>query len=527
MKRFIFAFLTLALLLTGCEGMPGVVTVTPKLPDPSVSVEETPFVAIAPTELLATPSETPMLVEMPTATLPATETATTAATETLPPTPTDPPSSIIPADYLMDVAMDYDAKKMVVQQKIRYINGTGKSLDNLVLAVVPNLWPETFSLQTLTLYTDTVPEYKLDGQRLTITLPASLAPAGEIMVNLVYSLLPPAHSENPDPDKVRPEIFGYTRNQLNLVDWYPYIVPYQGGDWVLRDPWFYGEHLSYDPANFDISVHFADQKKKPGIASSGEQEAISDGMRLTGQNMRTFALALSKDFKVSSTNISGVEVQSYYFPVYEDAGKAALKATITALRTYNEIFGPYPHKSLTVVQGDFNDGMEFDGLFFLSNAFYNLYDKTERNYLVLVAAHETCHQWWFGVVANDQAEEPWLDESLSTYCERLFYEKNYPDAVQWWWGYRIDFYHPEGKIDNNVASYGGFTPYTNAVYRRGAHFIEDLRVLIGDEAFFAFIKDYYTQMSGKRATRVDFFRILASHTTADLSGLIKEYFAKP
>ena len=39
--------------------------------------------------------------------------------------------------------------------------------------------------------------------------------------------------------------------------------------------------------------------------------------------------------------------------------------------------------------------MEYDGLFFLSNGFYNLYDGTSSSYLVTLAAHETAHQWWF------------------------------------------------------------------------------------------------------------------------------------
>jgi aminopeptidase N len=144
----------------------------------------------------------------------------------------------------------------------------------------------------------------------------------------------------------------------------------------------------------------------------------------------------------------------------------------------------------------------------------------------MVAAHETCHMWWFGAVGNNQASEPWLDESLATYCERLFYEKNYPEANDWWWSYRVTFYAPEGKVDIPLYDGGGFTPYTNATYRRGALFLEDLRARLGDEAFFAFLKDYYTQMNGKRSTRADFFRVLAKHNTTDISDLLAEYFSQ-
>jgi aminopeptidase N len=174
--------------------------------------------------------------------------------------------------------------------------------------------------------------------------------------------------------------------------------------------------------------------------------------------------------------------------------------------------------------GDFNDGMEYSALYYLSRDFYNLYDNTLQNYLVFVAAHETAHQWWFEQVASDQAMQPWLDEALCTYSERLYYEGISPDVVSWWWSYRIDFYNPQGFVDVPVYEGGGFRPYTNSVYFRGAHFLEDLRGRIGDEAFFAFLQDYFQQERGKIATPEDFFRILRAHTSADLSDLIRQYF---
>jgi hypothetical protein len=128
-------------------------------------------------------------------------------------------------------------------------------------------------------------------------------------------------------------------------------------------------------------------------------------------------------------------------------------------------------------------------------------------------------------VGNDQANEPWLDEALSTYCERLYYENTYPDLVDWWWEFRVNYYHPTGSIDLPVYSYNGFRPYVNAVYLRGAHFLEDLRHTIGDEAFFAFLKDYVSTYSGKIASRQDFFDTLSRHTSADIQLILQEYFA--
>jgi aminopeptidase N len=141
-----------------------------------------------------------------------------------------------------------------------------------------------------------------------------------------------------------------------------------------------------------------------------------------------------------------------------------------------------------------------------------------------VAAHETAHQWWFEQVANDQAMQPWLDEALATYSERLYYEGISPDIVPWWWAYRIDFYNPQGFVDIPVYEGQGFRPYTNAVYFRGAHFLEDLRARVGDDVFFAFLQDYFVQEQGRFATPEDFFRILRARTNTDISDLIRQYF---
>jgi aminopeptidase N len=79
-------------------------------------------------------------------------------------------------------------------------------------------------------------------------------------------------------------------------------------------------------------------------------------------------------------------------------------------------------------------------------------------------------------------------------------------------------------VDITIYDGQGFRPYTNAAYFQGAHFLEDLRARIGDDAFFAFIQDYFTQGRGKIVTAEDFFRILSGHTGTDYSDLVRKYF---
>jgi len=79
-------------------------------------------------------------------------------------------------------------------------------------------------------------------------------------------------------------------------------------------------------------------------------------------------------------------------------------------------------------------------------------------------------------------------------------------------------------VDTQVYDGGGQRPYWDKVYLTGARFFEDLRERTGDEIFFAFLNDYYTQYAGKRATAVDFFRVFREHSAADISDLMAKYF---
>jgi len=463
------------------------------------------------------PTATPSLTSTPTATFTPAPTATVTPSPTLIPAPER-------ATYTLNTTIDYDAHSVAVDETIVYPNHTGAQLNALVLAVVPNLWLGSFNLTGISIDGTPTTTYSLDGQRLDIALSAFFQPESLLNINVQYTLSLP-FAEQEDPNVSRPRIYGYTKRQLNLTNWYPFVVPNINGEWILHEPWIYGEHLVYDAADYEVNLKFADPASAPIVASSGFPEPQSDFTRYTITAARAFVIAASREFQVSTVQVGDITVSSYYFAFSATGGRAALKASAEGLQVFGQRYGPYPHKTLSLVMGDFNDGMEYSALFYLSRDFYGgLYDGTPANYLTFVAVHETAHQWWFEQVGNDQASQPWLDESLATYSERLYYETMHPDLVTWWWQYRIDFFNPQGFTDIPIYDGQGFRPYTNAAYFRGAHFLEELRARIGDEAFFAFIQDYLAQGRGKIVTANDFFRILNTHTSTDYSDLMRQYF---
>jgi hypothetical protein len=325
-----------------------------------------------------------------------------------------------------------------------------------------------------------------------------------------------------------PNPFGYTSRQINLTDWHPFVPPYIPAEgWLIHNPWYYGEHLVYPVSDFDVSIQIDNAPEETIIAASALDEKDGDFHHYRMERTRNFVWSVSPEYRVFQDKVGEITVLGYAFPYDVVPGEAAFKTTVKALDLYQTLFGPYPFDSMTMIQADFEHGMEYSGLYFLSKAFYSTYDGTMSTYLVTIAAHETAHQWWYGLVGNDQALEPWLDEALCTYSEKLFYENLYPASLKWWDYARVAYYKPSGWVDSTIYNTPGYRPYRDAVYLNGALFLDELRTLVGEEVFFDFLRDYVGQKTDQLATTDDFFDILREHSNENWDNLITTYFENP
>lgn len=424
--------------------------------------------------------------------------------------------------YTLSSVLDYAAHILQVKQQIIYFNHTVSALDEILLLVEPNRYPGGFTLNSLAWENgEPIAGYSLNQSELRLPLVESLQPGTSIGLKLAYTLVLPNQN---DP-------YGYTDRQTNLGDWYPYVPPYLVDEgWLVRPDAYLGEHLAYEMADFEVSI----QLKEPYSASGSELIIAASALPVFEDGIyhykhapaRNFAWTVSDLYLEQETQSGDVLVKAYSFPYHPQADTPALEETAKAVGIFSQIFEPYPHKTLSVVEADFLDGMEFDGLIFLSHAFYDFYTGNPESNLTIIAAHEVAHQWWYGLVGNDQALEPWLDEALCTYSEAFFYEKAYPELVDWWWENRIYFHEPQGWVDSTIYEVEGFYPYRDAVYLRGALFLNEVRELLGAEIFQDFLKDYLSTFRYRQANGDDFFNLLAKYTPADLAPVVGEYFAR-
>ena len=493
---------------TALGASPGLVLVTAA---PDASSTPTPFLPVAmtpePPTLVSTftplpPSDTP---------LPTLEfTATTLASPTA-------PSTSARTQYTLYALLDYNGHEVGADETIRYTNQTGVALGELVLGVVPNL-RGGFTIENI-LRDGNPLTYDLDRHRLTVYLPEGqgLEPGAQITLTMRFRISLPA--------KIKEHPYGYDVDQVNLTDWYPFVVPYVlGQGWVLHEPGAVGEYLVYDAADFEVNL----RSTEPGVmfATSGvvDPEPNGDWTRYHLSGARIFTISASDQFQVYDASAGAAQIYAYYYPGYETQGAAILNAAVRAVGIYEAKFGAYPYGSLSVVQADLNDGQEYDGLVFLATKFYNEYDGSARSNLVAIGVHEIAHQWWYGLVGNDPAMEPWLDEAMSVYSEAIFYKFIYPNSYDWWWNFRVNWFGPSGYVDTNIYEPPTFRAYVNAAYLNGANFLEALNYRMGDEAFFLFLQDYASRYGRGRASSYDFFAVARQHTTEDISDLIAAYF---
>jgi hypothetical protein len=437
--------------------------------------------------------------------------------------------------YDLDTVFDYHQHTLTVTETIRYVNTNPEALFDLILVVEPNRRPGAFRLDSLTWEAgEPIKDYEFEGDQLHIPLPQPLSSDAGVNIVIHYALEIPEFA--PPSTTYRPLAYGYSERQTNIVDWYPYIPPYRSGEgWLVHQNWWFGEHQVFDVADYNVRLTLAEPV--PDLVIAASAPAKKDGENTYVYHLeaaRSFALSASHEYLVQTTTVGDVTVYSYSFPYDEYAGEEALHNTADALELFSQLIIPYPHTSLSVVEADFLESMEYDGLYFLSHGFYNLYEGTPQGYLTFIAAHETAHQWWYGLVGNDQALEPWLDEAMCTYMEHIFYENVYADyppgsgqsLADWWWVYRVNFFDPDGWVDRAIYDYDQFRPYRDAVYLNGAKFLHDLRNLVGDESFFSFLRDYASQNKNRIATAADFFDILQENTDEDIDGLIDDYFRR-
>jgi hypothetical protein len=447
--------------------------------------------------------------------------ATEAPTETTPVPACDDPQSLPTASYVIEATLRFREQLINAEQAVMYINRTGTALTQLVFDVEPNRRPGVFTLNSLTLADGTpLPAFELAGRRLTVDLVEPLGEGCRLDLKADFRIKIPQIDAGINGYT---GYFGFSARQINLAHWLPAVAVRHSGEWLVHDSVNVGEQTVLDPADWDVTLTVEGASDRLVVVGPGEAtEPQPMTWRFVNTGVRDLPLTMSEQYHLLSAETEqGVSVELYCFEDAQveidgggthDGATHALDVATRALSMYSDLFGDYPRDRFIVVQGDFPDGMEFSDLVFVSGEWFRSYSGQPTSYLTLITIHEVAHQWWYSRVGNDQAMTPWLDESLATYSEYVFYEEYYPDLRDWWWQFRIDSWIPPNFDDRSVAStvyeFASIREYVNAVYLRGARMLRDLRADLGTELFFEWLAKYADAGTDQIATPDLFWSLL-------------------
>ena len=424
--------------------------------------------------------------------------------------------------YELNLTLNYYTQYGIVEEIITYTNRSTQVFEELLLSIPPKNYPGSFTLQSMSDASgNPITNYREEGINLYVPLAQPLQPNQTTSLRLNFRLDFPTVEGT----------FGVSGRQTNLVNWYPYIPPYdETGGWVVHpqqvvNNMVVGEYVVNEVADFDVTLKLTDREELIEVAASAPAME-ANGLRSYHLELaRSFAFSISDSYFEHEIVQDGVRIHSYVFMEAQHAGEAVTEIAAQALKLFGKLYYPYPREMLTIVAADFLHNMEMDGMLMISYGVFDFYNDTPKTNLTILTPHEVSHQWFYSLVGNDQAKEPWLDEALATYHEVLFYQRYHPDLVQWWWDNRINHYTPQGAVNSDIYISGGYESYRDAVYFRGAMFLQEIRDAVGDEAFFAALKDYAISNTYKIATSEDFFDSLAKYSTADLSPILARYFS--
>ncbi|MFF0473857.1 M1 family metallopeptidase [Streptomyces sp. NPDC004284] len=240
--------------------------------------------------------------------------------------------------------------------------------------------------------------------------------------------------------------------------------------------------------------------RHPGAPGRTVSTSVAHGVR-------DFAWAAGPFRSKSVTTPGGVRLGAYWTATTSRTGvDAALKDAAGSVDAFGKRFGRYPYGELDLVMSDRLDdfgSMEFPGLVLL-------WTEPEGS----GAVHEIAHQWFYGIVGNDQFSSPWLDESFAQYATQTYLREPtagcWEDQGEW----------PSGTaaLTRSMGYYadGHRREYVQVVYRRGSCALHDLERVLGGPAMAAVLRGYVRDHWLGVATTADFKRAAQAATAKDL-----------
>lgn len=413
----------------------------------------------------------------------------------------------------IDARFDADAQRITGHQQVWFPNtgttawptiavrlpGNGKAFNGAGIRITGATWdglplPE--------------PESRHDGVGLVWRLPRSLAPgaSGRLEFDFTTTISTTGGYHG---------LLARVGNGWCLYHWHPELPSWDGSDWRIPPMVPIGDQTQTGlmhvllrltlPAALQVAAGGSTIARETAPAPTGLERTCTIAAPL----VRNLAMQVGRDLVCEERRVGGVVVRSWHGADRPRSGRRALDVAAASLALYDQRIAPYPYAELDVVealQDDEVGGMESSGLVFIDGKAYAACEQLPEDcgpevlpvfMLVMATAHEVGHQWFYTLAGNDSFRDGWLDESLTNWVGGWYCEVAHSPALganalaMCLMEVQLPGEALTKAIDLPLDGYADMKEYGVVVYGRGALMYQALRREVGEERFFAFLRDYH------------------------------------
>jgi hypothetical protein len=368
----------------------------------------------------------------------------------------DAPNSLgLTATYDVSANIAWGANAMSVTSTANVTNTTEAPVEALTFNFIPARIGH-MSLREVRVGEDGA-NAQVDDANLIVQLPVPLDAGAQTVVTIGYDATFNTSARR------KKWLFSKKYDVVTAYRWIPWLSKPHA--WSTPN---FGEPYVTQAAS-DVRVTLSSDRADVKYATSGTHtESNGNSFTFVAHNVRDFNFSASPRYRVTAEDRNGVRLAFYTLSL---SPTSLAKSARFAYDTFSARVGPYPYETLSLAEIPVGGGMESPALLWIPS---NATRAARRRYLV---THEIAHQWFYGVVGNDQASDPFADEAMSEFLTRTVI------------GFR-DSRCALANLDGSVYDYGSAC-YYEIVYVQGADYLNDYRQRIGDDAFWAGVRAYY------------------------------------
>lgn len=384
--------------------------------------------------------------------------------------------------------------------------------------------------------------YTTDIDVIKVMLPQPLLPNSKITIATPFRVKIPKTSSR----------LGHNNQSYQISQWFPKPAVYDKNGWnafpYLNLGEFYSEFGSYDvnisvPENYIVMAtgNMNNRKEQLWLDSLAQlpidsftntaikSDTVYKTLNFTEDDIHDFAWFADKNWIIRKSEFivpeNGQSVTAYacFFKDNKKGWSQSLDYIQNAILGYSKYIGAYPYKTVKAVSGalEAGGGMEYPTI--------TVIDPINNPELVeQVIVHEVGHNWFYGILGNNERAYPFMDESINSYYENRIIQDNKKENTS----------SKENVFSNmayaTLASANELTPlcshstafkhlnYGMDVYLKGAKYFDWLKNYMGQQQFDAAMQDYFQTWKYQHPQPEDLQKILQKHTDKPINWFFED-----